>query len=59
MSNLDTNNRMAAVQNKHPGHFNDPDALQVGNIGLSLEEQQDHEDRLDVVRSKLERLMDL
>eukprot|EP00308_Calcidiscus_leptoporus_P023101 CAMPEP_0119394706 /NCGR_PEP_ID=MMETSP1334-20130426/130456_1 /TAXON_ID=127549 /ORGANISM="Calcidiscus leptoporus, Strain RCC1130" /LENGTH=177 /DNA_ID=CAMNT_0007418025 /DNA_START=172 /DNA_END=705 /DNA_ORIENTATION=- len=42
MANLDTNQLMAPVQNGNPGHFNDPDALQVGNIGLTLTEQRSH-----------------
>jgi len=33
---------MAPVQNNHPGHFNDPDMLQVGNVGLTLVEQRSH-----------------
>ena len=40
MANLDANDAMAAVQNTHPGHHNDPDMLQVGNVGLSHTEQQ-------------------
>ena len=31
MSNLESNTLMAEVQNTHPGHFNDPDMLQVGS----------------------------
>ena len=42
MANLDANDAMAAVQNTHPGHHNDPDMLQVGNVGLSHTEQQAH-----------------
>ena len=42
MYNLDINNLMAPVQNSNPGHFNDPDMLQVGNIGLTVTEQKSH-----------------
>ena len=42
MSNLDYNALMAPVQNGNPGHFNDPDMLQVGNVGLTLTEQRSH-----------------
>ena len=42
MNNLDKNNAMAPVNHAHPGHYNDPDMLQVGNIGLSQEEQISH-----------------
>ena len=42
MNNLDKNNDMAPVNHAHPGHYNDPDMLQVGNIGLSQEEQISH-----------------
>ena len=38
MANILANDRMAAVA--RPGHFNDPDMLQVGNVGLSYEEQK-------------------
>lgn len=42
MANLDANALMAPVQNGNPGHFNDPDMLQVGNVGLTLVEQRSH-----------------
>lgn len=42
LGNAYTNNRMAAVANSNPGHFNDADMLQVGNVGLSLDEQRSH-----------------
>ena len=42
MNNLDSNNEMATVNHRHPGHYNDPDMLQVGNIGLSHTEQISH-----------------
>ena len=29
MNNLDENNRMSPVNHRHPGHYNDPDMLQV------------------------------
>ena len=40
MSNIHRQNRMARVAK--PGHFNDPDMLQVGNVGLTLTEQYSH-----------------
>jgi len=40
MHNIHQNNDMAAVA--RPGHFNDPDMLQVGNVGLTLDEQRSH-----------------
>merc|ERR1719313_2374198 len=40
MSNIHKNDRMADVA--RPGHFNDPDMLQVGNVGLTLNEQRSH-----------------
>ena len=42
LTNLEQNTVMASVQNTHPGHFNDPDMLAVGNAGLSLTEQVSH-----------------
>jgi alpha-galactosidase len=42
MNNLDVNNAMAPVNHAHPFHYNDPDMLQVGNIGLSHQEQVAH-----------------
>ena len=39
-NNILANNKMAAVAK--PGHFNDPDMLQVGNVGLSVIEQYSH-----------------
>jgi alpha-galactosidase len=42
LTNLKQNTEMAPVQNSHPGHYNDPDMLQVGNVGLSLTEQRAH-----------------
>jgi len=47
MANLDMMQLMAPVQNAGPGgagigHFNDPDMLQVGNIGLTILEQRSH-----------------
>jgi alpha-galactosidase len=40
MSNLDNNDQMASFAG--PGHWNDPDLLQVGNAGLSLAEARSH-----------------
>jgi alpha-galactosidase len=40
LSNLDNNDRMAAFAG--PGHWNDPDMLQVGDAGLSLDEARSH-----------------
>ena len=40
MSNIHRQNRMAPVAK--PGHFNDPDMLQVGNVGLTVTEQYSH-----------------
>ena len=40
MNNIHANNKMARVA--RPGHFNDPDMLNVGNVGLTLEEQRSH-----------------
>eukprot|EP00755_Sulcionema_specki_P010542 Sspe_Gene.46749::Locus_23455_Transcript_1_1_Confidence_1.000_Length_2768::g.46749::m.46749/K07407/E3.2.1.22B, galA, rafA; alpha-galactosidase len=40
MSNIHQNDKMASVA--RPGHFNDPDMLQVGNVGLSYTEQVSH-----------------
>ena len=40
MSNLDNNNVMAPIAG--PGHWNDPDMLQVGNPGLSDTEARAH-----------------
>ena len=40
MSNIHRQNRMARVAK--PGHFNDPDMLQVGNVGLTVTEQYSH-----------------
>ena len=34
MNNLDHNNEMAPVNQKHPGHYNDPDMLQVPGTRL-------------------------
>ena len=42
MNNLDTNNDMAPVNHRNPGHYNDPDMLQVGNVGLLHNEQVSH-----------------
>ena len=42
LANLDLNAAMAPVQNGHPGHYNDADGLQVGNVGLSIDEQRSH-----------------
>ena len=38
MSNLHSHNNMAPVA--RTGHYNDPDMLQIGNVGVSLIEQQ-------------------
>lgn len=40
MSNIHKNDKMADVA--RPGHFNDPDMLQVGNVGLDADEQRSH-----------------
>ncbi|XP_065831212.1 uncharacterized protein [Oscarella lobularis] len=40
MSNLDHNNVMAPIALM--GHYNDPDMLQVGNVGLSVTESKAH-----------------
>jgi len=40
MNNLDANDLMRHVS--RPGHYNDPDLLQVGNIGLTYIEQVSH-----------------
>jgi len=40
MSNIHNNNAMANIA--RPGHFNDPDMLQVGNVGLTVIEQYSH-----------------
>jgi len=40
MSTIHSNNDMAPVA--RPGHFNDPDMLQIGNVGLSVVEQYTH-----------------
>eukprot|EP00055_Hartaetosiga_balthica_P012985 m.64883 g.64883 ORF g.64883 m.64883 type:complete len:906 (-) comp8128_c0_seq1:94-2811(-) len=40
LSNAKANNIMANVSS--PGHFNDADMLQVGNVGLSFAEQKTH-----------------
>ena len=40
MNNIHTNNRMAEIA--VPGHFNDPDMLQVGNPGLNPVEARSH-----------------
>jgi alpha-galactosidase len=40
MSNIHKNDIMADVAT--PGHFNDPDMLQVGNVGLTPIEQRSH-----------------
>jgi alpha-galactosidase len=40
MTNIHANDIMASVAK--PGHFNDPDMLNVGNVGLTLEEQRSH-----------------
>ena len=40
MYNIHIQNRMAPVA--RPGHFNDPDMLQVGNVGLTGTEQYSH-----------------
>ena len=37
MSNIHNNNAIANIA--RPGHFNDPDMLQVGNVGLTVTEQ--------------------
>tara|TARA_B110000305_G_scaffold239597_1_gene307855 strand:- start:1101 stop:1634 length:534 start_codon:yes stop_codon:yes gene_type:complete len=42
MENLDLNSLMAPVQKANPGHYNDPDMLQVGNVGLTIVEQKTH-----------------
>ena len=42
LTNFEQNTAMAPVQNGHPGHYNDPDMLQVGNVGLSPIEQRSH-----------------
>ena len=44
MSNIHSNDKMASVVNKASVTmaFNDPDMLQVGNVGLSAVEQQSH-----------------
>jgi len=40
MSNIGKNDIMADIAK--PGHFNDPDMLQVGNVGLTPTEQKSH-----------------
>ena len=40
MSNIHAQNNMAKVAK--PGHFNDPDMLQIGNVGLTVVEQYSH-----------------
>ena len=40
MANIHRQDRMASVA--RPGHFNDPDMLQVGNVGLTVAEQYSH-----------------
>lgn len=40
ISTIHANNKMAPVA--RPGHFNDADMMQVGNIGLSIVEQYSH-----------------
>jgi alpha-galactosidase len=40
MSNIHENDKMAAIA--QPGHFNDPDMMNVGVVGLSLVEQYTH-----------------
>jgi hypothetical protein len=47
MANLDRQDLMSPVQNAGPdgagiGHYNDPDMLQIGNIGLTIVEQRSH-----------------
>lgn len=50
-SNLDSQNDMAAIAG--PGHVNDPDMLQVGNAGMSYEEQKTHFSAWAVVAAPL------
>lgn len=40
MANIHENDKMAAVA--RPGHFNDPDMMNIGVVGLSLIEQYSH-----------------
>ena len=40
LHNAHANDKMQTVA--VPGHFNDPDMLQVGNVGLTVEEQKSH-----------------
>jgi len=40
VSTIHANDNMASIA--RPGHFNDPDMMQVGNVGLSLVEQYSH-----------------
>lgn len=40
MGNIHSQNDMASVA--EPGHFNDPDMLQIGNVGLTITEQYTH-----------------
>jgi alpha-galactosidase len=40
ISTIHANDKMASIA--RPGHFNDPDMMQVGNVGLSLVEQYSH-----------------
>lgn len=40
MANIHSQNNMASIA--RPGHFNDPDMLQIGNVGLSATEQIAH-----------------
>lgn len=40
ISTIHANDKMAAIA--RPGHFNDPDMMQIGNVGLSIVEQYSH-----------------
>jgi hypothetical protein len=40
MHNIHANDQMYPIAS--PSHFNDPDMLQVGNVGLTLDEQKSH-----------------
>jgi alpha-galactosidase len=40
MSNIHTQEPMYTIA--RPGHFNDPDILQIGNVGLSIDQQYSH-----------------
>eukprot|EP00117_Sycon_ciliatum_P036047 scpid34671/ scgid27197/ Alpha-galactosidase; Alpha-D-galactoside galactohydrolase; Melibiase len=51
MGNLDSNNVMAPVAT--PGHYNDPDMLQVGNSGVSLTEAKAHFSLWNIIMAPL------